>query len=308
MKLSLSLIRSSFTVTGLLLALSSSSVGAQEARTNRLIPPQPINSVRAISYNQCTNGNCNQGSAGSGVNGGTYVNGGVNNSYTYPYGGGPYGPGANSAYGAAFAYGHGGGWGNGSCPNGNCHGGWGGNCHGGNCLGGCLFGNCLHGLAHGKAFVRPPAVWGIPHVSGTYKHYWNPSLTGGPITGGGMAYPMVYHPTDTTQLGFSYQHVPRWQYRPEMLPPAPVPNWPLGMSTAYPYGGINYGVYGEVTYPSNGVVTPVQPVDPVITSPVQPADPAPAETPEEVDPAPAPVPGVAVPEPEAAVFPQRVRR
>ena len=35
--------------------------------------------------------------------------------------------------------------------------------------------------------------------------------------------PMVYQPTDTTQLGYYYQHVPFWQPMPNRLPPRPIP-------------------------------------------------------------------------------------
>jgi hypothetical protein len=34
----------------------------------------------------------------------------------------------------------------------------------------------------------------------------------------------VYMPTDTTQLGFYYQHAPRWLPAPGMIPAAPNPN------------------------------------------------------------------------------------
>lgn len=58
--------------------------------------------------------------------------------------------------------------------------------------------------------------WGIPSSrlsqSPTYGR-WYPdtwySQNGGNLVGG--QYPMVYQPTDTTQLGFYHTHVPRWQ-------------------------------------------------------------------------------------------------
>ena len=189
-----------------------------------------------------------------------------------------------------------------NCPNGNCYqGGWGGNgwgggCPSGNCFGGGLFGHgCCHGSASGNAWVRPPATWGLSRTPNTYRYYWNSQLAGVPSTSGGP-YPMVYQPTDTTQMGFYYQAVPRWQYRPEMLPPAPAPNWPLGMNSAV--GTYNTGyVTGTVnTTPTNAQPNPA--------SPVTPADPqAPV-----VAPPPPSEPAVKVPEPEAAVFPNRRRR
>lgn len=36
--------------------------------------------------------------------------------------------------------------------------------------------------------------------------------------------PMVYQPTDTAQLGYSYAHVPTWQRRPNMIPRPPIPS------------------------------------------------------------------------------------
>ncbi|MES2792048.1 MAG: hypothetical protein V4719_20705 [Planctomycetota bacterium] len=138
-----------------------------------------------------------------------------------------------------------------NCPNGDCNNGggqaWGGNygggCPNGHCFGGGgLFGHgCRHGSASGYAWVRPPATWGLSRTPNTYRYYWNTQLAGIPSQGG-QQFPMVYQPTDTTQMGFYYQSVPRWQYRPEMLPPAPTPNWPLGMNSAY--GGGYGGTYG----------------------------------------------------------------
>ncbi len=40
---------------------------------------------------------------------------------------------------------------------------------------------------------------------------------------GAYQFPIVYQPTDTTQLGFSYARVPTWQPNPAMLP---APPWP----------------------------------------------------------------------------------
>ena len=191
-----------------------------------------------------------------------------------------------------------------NCPNGDCYqgGGWGGGgwgwrggcAHGGCYGGGGLFGcGCHHGLAAGNAWVRPPAAWGLSRTPNTYRYYWNSQLAGVPSVGGGP-YPMVYQPTDTTQMGFYYQAVPRWQYRPEMLPQAPAPNWPLGMNSAV--GTYNTGyVAGTVN------TTPAVNAQPVPVTPANP--PAPA-----VAPPPPAEPAVNVPEAEAAVFPNRRRR
>ncbi len=185
-----------------------------------------------------------------------------------------------------------------SCPNGDCYSGggggvwgnrWGGDCA--TCNAGGLFGRgCRHGLASGQAWVRPPATWGLSRTPNMYRYYWNAQLAGGPVATG-VQYPMVYQPTDTSQLGFYYQSVPRWYYRPDMLPPAPAPYWPLGMNRAY---GFVYpaGVAGEVVAPAPGGLVPV---------PAQ--QPAPA-----VAPPPPAEPQINVPEPEATFFPNRARR
>ncbi len=47
--------------------------------------------------------------------------------------------------------------------------------------------------------------------------------TGTPAAGQYRTYPQVYSPTDTTQLGYTYQQVPYWQPAPYRLPQPPVP-------------------------------------------------------------------------------------
>ena len=75
--------------------------------------------------------------------------------------------------------------------------------------------------------------------------------------------PMVYHPTDTTQLGYYYQHVPVWQPNPRMLPepnPATWHNWgqlPAEMvfhreGKGLPKGIVNpYGAMGTLSDPQS---------------------------------------------------------
>jgi hypothetical protein len=201
-----------------------------------------------------------------------------------------------------------------NCPNGDCNNGggqawggnyggnYGGNCPSGHCFGGGgLFGHgCRHGSASGYAWVRPPATWGLSRTPNTYRYYWNTQLAGIPSQGG-QQFPMVYQPTDTTQMGFYYQSVPRWQYRPEMLPPPPAPNWPLGMNSAYGNGGGYGGTYGAgygggapVTSPTYAP-TNAQPIPATQAAPTEPQAPA-------VAPPPPAEPAVNVPEPEAATF------
>lgn len=141
------------------------------------------------------------------------------------------------------------------------------NCYNGYCNG-CS--RCRHGLANGAAFVRPPSNWPLHRVPNTYQHYWSAEMGGAP-RGRYPQLPMVYQPTDTTQSGFYYTTTPRWHSRPEMLPPAPLPNWPLGMHRSY-----NPGYYAAYApgYVVNGAVV---------------ADPAPAQENQ-----------ILVPQPEAA--------
>lgn len=59
----------------------------------------------------------------------------------------------------------------------------------------------------------------------TYYRYWPEQWhgTGSPAAGQYRSYPQVYSPTDTTQLGYTYQQVPYWQPA-NRLPPPPVPS------------------------------------------------------------------------------------
>jgi len=47
---------------------------------------------------------------------------------------------------------------------------------------------------------------------------------GPPASGPVRRYPIIAMPTDTSQLGFYYRHVPQWQPRADMLPPIPRPS------------------------------------------------------------------------------------
>ena len=59
----------------------------------------------------------------------------------------------------------------------------------------------------------------------TYYRYWPEQWhgTGSPAAGQYRSYPQVYSPTDTTQLGYTYQQVPYWQPA-NRLPQPPVPS------------------------------------------------------------------------------------
>ncbi|MFK7818418.1 MAG: hypothetical protein AB8G99_06855 [Planctomycetaceae bacterium] len=112
----------------------------------------------------------------------------------------------------------------------------GGGCLGGGCnSGGCNSGGCNNGSACGgggcgfaslgkKAYPdsgwAPPASVPIIRNNAQYTNWWPQQWYGSP----GFAatpYPMVYMPTDTTQLGFGYMQVPYWQRRAGSYPPIP---------------------------------------------------------------------------------------
>ncbi len=80
---------------------------------------------------------------------------------------------------------------------------------------------CTHSPDHGYSI---PGKWPIQRRGVEYQHLFPPAYysvyTGAPYL---QAAPQVYMPTDTTQLGYYYQHVPFWQPAPQMLPPRPVP-------------------------------------------------------------------------------------
>lgn len=72
-----------------------------------------------------------------------------------------------------------------------------------------------------------------------YARYWpTPYYTGAydPSAQYAQPLPMVYQPTDTTQLGFYYQRVPQWQPRPNAIPGPPwPPNWHYTIPTRFGY-------------------------------------------------------------------------
>lgn len=80
---------------------------------------------------------------------------------------------------------------------------------------------CKHSPDHG--YMSPGKV-PIYRQGVQYNQYfpagWYGTANGG-ITG--PVYPTIYQPTDTTQLGYYYQHVPFWQPNPNALPPRPIP-------------------------------------------------------------------------------------
>ena len=163
-----------------------------------------------------------------------------------------------SACGVGSRHAHGWGHAGYGCP----HGGWG--CpHGAGYCGTCgLYGchpccahlmHALHWLSpyHGGCTVppdhgfAPPGHHPMPRAAVTYRRWFPGAWTGEPSAADpNFRYPMVYTPTDTTQLGFYYQRVPVWQRVAGMIPPPPRPNeWHV---PAYAVGHAGYcGPQGE---------------------------------------------------------------
>ncbi len=137
----------------------------------------------------------------------------------------------------------------GSCPQGgSCRSGTCGNCQGQGCPS-CQNGSCGNGDMHHNGHVwqfinafhpfgqcphspdygyAPPGRVRTPHPQQVaYRKGFPDAWTGPQGAGMGMGGPRpvsVYMPTDTTQLGYYYQAVPRWQARRGMVPPTPTPS------------------------------------------------------------------------------------
>lgn len=82
---------------------------------------------------------------------------------------------------------------------------------------------CNHSPDYGWA---PPADTPVLRVPITYQRYWPEYWTGEarPETKDPVpVFPMIYMPTDTAQLGYSYHQAPAWQPNAAMLPNPP---WP----------------------------------------------------------------------------------
>ncbi|MFQ5731216.1 MAG: hypothetical protein ACE5KM_04580 [Planctomycetaceae bacterium] len=71
-----------------------------------------------------------------------------------------------------------------------------------------------------------PEIHPIQRDPVVYQRYWPQRWYGDPrrgIPADAPRAPMVFTPTDTTQLGYYYQRAPQWQPAPWMLPRAPGP-------------------------------------------------------------------------------------
>ncbi len=185
------------------------------------------------------------------------------------------------------------------CPTGECQ-------RGGRCANGAghvrgilsilhPHGAGLHSPDHGWA---PPGRVQLPYPRPVAYQKWFPDpWTGQPVayTAGGPRPPVIYMPTDTTQLGYYYQTVPRWHAYGGMIPPAPNPNaWHQDLCQLQGQHGNGHcrncrNQVGHLTHPGTvverGVVGP-QPTPAEVLPPGTQVTPAPAAVP---TPAPAPV-------------------
>jgi hypothetical protein len=86
----------------------------------------------------------------------------------------------------------------------------------------------------------PPGYYPMDRISIDYYRAFPAAWSGQPTPPQPpMVRPTVYWPTDTTQLGYTYQHSPRWMPYPGMVPPVPHPGqWHIPLCGASGgYGG-----------------------------------------------------------------------
>lgn len=79
---------------------------------------------------------------------------------------------------------------------------------------------CCKTKAYPDTGWAPPAHVPLQRTGGGYGSNWSNGAAGGY----GPGAPMVYMPTDTTQLGYSYRNVPTWRPNPGVIPAVPSPS------------------------------------------------------------------------------------
>lgn len=157
----------------------------------------------------------------------------------------------------------------GNCNTGNCNSGA---CNDGRCQSGgsvcsglgsvcgsglCGSGACSGGLCGAARFsLFPDTGWNMPVKTPitrnpvSYSRYQPGSLYGSPGHGYSGNFPMIYRPTDTTQLGFISHNVPYWKRTRSPSMPAPSAihnrNCPTGGYSAY---GQGYNPRSHHSYP-----------------------------------------------------------
>ena len=129
----------------------------------------------------------------------------------------------------------------GNCPTGQCRQGY------PSCFGGMFQEHyCKNSPDHGYS---PPAKYPLHRRGVQYNSYFPNQWYGTPGNQYGGGYPMVYHPTDTTQLGYYYQQVPFWQPNPNALPQRPIPaSWHIVAPPVYASNFHGSGTGGQYFY------------------------------------------------------------
>lgn len=83
---------------------------------------------------------------------------------------------------------------------------------------------CCNTKAFPDSGWAPPAHVPVTRSGGSYSSNWSSPWHGHSGGNGYPYHPMVYQPTDTTQLGYSYANVPAWRPNPGMIPSVPSPS------------------------------------------------------------------------------------
>lgn len=138
----------------------------------------------------------------------------------------------------------------------------------------CPGGNCPPGH-HGGLFHHHDQGFSVPVKQPIYRtpvayQHWLRDNSAPAGYGGGPTAPIVYMPTDTTQLGYYYQHVPTWRPQPGRIPPTPYPaEWHRSLygtlGHSHPHGVI-WGT-APVMQPQQGAYCP--PGTPINSAPDQ---------------------------------------
>lgn len=259
-----------FLAAAFLLSVSATNLFAQQSPSSegivRITDGRSRSNIRqtagqnVMQTSACPNGACQNGvTADAGAAAGA--------------GAGTFGP-AGCPTGNCPADAWGNGYGGGYCPGNHCRGGHG--CFGKGCF-------CEHYCKHSPDYgYSPPAKYPLQRRGVEYQYYYPAQWYGAggdylPATA-----PMVYSPTDTTQLGFYYQHVPFWQPMPDRLPPRPIPaQWHITPPAVEASGfcrnglcrqGYGYGNYAPYAYGGTVISTDAG----VSPTPVQTGSPTPA--------------------------------
>jgi hypothetical protein len=118
------------------------------------------------------------------------------------------------------------------------------------------------------AGFRPPETVPINRDAVIYHRYWPAKWYGQPGWRLAPTFPMVYMPTDTTQLGVYYARVPQWLPNPAMYPRPPRPDeWNrrvvnADIAGANCNGGMAVGYGGPL--PASGPTPAEPPAPPVL--------------------------------------------